>query len=453
MHNPYEILKENKTVRIAYFEHDFEFWYAYHSWNVIAPFQRKWFKALEGTNNILIEGFRASGKTTIVRWWVAWNIIYKKHDYIVVQSNEGGISAEWVRDVAKILCFKSLIEDHGSLYPFDFWKDKMAKAGQSSFETTNDVKIQSISLGETMRWLLKIDKKTKKTFRPSLLILDDIDVEKSVKTESIIDANERKVLGETIGALDPTRRRVIFLWNTINEDGLVPRFRKKFEGIWDIFRQPLIEDEVCVWPDVFTEDVIKKIQEDWDRAFAQNYLLIPFSGGDTIIKRESIKYVDKMPEGVKIKIGIDPAFSMKTWTDAMGFVMTGHQGKTKYVHTMVGFEGREKDEERFCNYVEHMYRLWKASMIHIEQNNGWEIIGRMLKNRGLAVIVEKSAKDKVTHLREFEGCFDRWEVFFLPGTEKGVEQLLSFPHGAKDDIVDAMCYSFHGWSGIVFASA
>lgn len=48
-------------------------------------------------------------------------------------------------------------------------------------------------------------------------------------------------------------------------------------------------------------------------------------------------------------------------------------------------------------------------------------------------MTKKAIKDKVTRLREYEGCFDRGEVFFLPGTEKGVEQLLSFPHGAHDD--------------------
>lgn len=47
--------------------------------------------------------------------------------------------------------------------------------------------------------------------RPDLLILDDIDVEKSVRNADIIDNNERKILGETMGALDPTNNRIIFL--------------------------------------------------------------------------------------------------------------------------------------------------------------------------------------------------------------------------------------------------
>jgi phage terminase large subunit-like protein len=56
----------------------------------------------------------------------------------------------------------------------------------------------------------------------------------------------------------------------------------------------------------------------------------------------------------------------------------------------------------------------------------------------------------VTRLREYEGCFDRGEVFFLPWTEQGVEQLLSFPFGSRDDRVDSMVFSFEQGSSIVF---
>lgn len=100
---------------------------------------------------------------------------------------------------------------------------------------------------------------------------------------------------------------------------------------------------------------------------------------------------------------------------------------------MEGLSGTEKDEERFCSYVENLYKKWNVAMIVVEENNGGLILARMLKKRNLSVMTKKAIKDKVTRLREYEGCFDRGEVFFLPGTEKGVEQLLSFPHGAHDD--------------------
>ncbi len=47
--------------------------------------------------------------------------------------------------------------------------------------------------------------------RPTLAIFDDIDVNKSVSNVEIINQNENRILTETIGSLDPLRRRIIFL--------------------------------------------------------------------------------------------------------------------------------------------------------------------------------------------------------------------------------------------------
>jgi len=63
--------------------------------------------------------------------------------------------------------------------------------------------------------------------------------------------------------------------------------------------------------------VIDKLKNDSERSFAQNYLGVPFSGGDTIIKRASIKYANELPDGCRLVLGIDPAFSENTGTDEM----------------------------------------------------------------------------------------------------------------------------------------
>ena len=110
-------------------------------------------------------------------------------------------------------------------------------------------------------------------------MLDDIDVTKSVANERIIEQNYDKIISETMGALDQTHRRVILLGNVINEDGVVPRFRRTFADTWDIFWQPLIDEHGdCVWPERFTTDIIEKLRSEGERAFGQNYLLIPFTG-------------------------------------------------------------------------------------------------------------------------------------------------------------------------------
>ena len=92
-----------------------------------------------------------------------------------------------------MLMFPRLVEDYGLLFPFDLARDNMAKSSMSSFESTNGVKIEAKSLGKTIRGANTTTKDGQST-RPTLVVFDDIDVEKSVRSEDVIDQNEKKIL-------------------------------------------------------------------------------------------------------------------------------------------------------------------------------------------------------------------------------------------------------------------
>jgi len=188
-----------------------------------------------------------------------------------------------------------IVADYGVMFPLSMKKEDMSKSSVGSFESVTGVKVEAKSLGGTIRGSNTVSKDGKNS-RPTLVIFDDIDVDKSVANPDIIENNERKILGETIGALDPVRRRIIFLGNVINEDGIVPRFKKRFKGVWKIFEQWLFDEKgECVWPELFSPVVIEKLKGDGERAFSQNYLGIPFSGGETIISRSKIRYCKELP--------------------------------------------------------------------------------------------------------------------------------------------------------------
>lgn len=164
--------------------------------------------------------------------------------------------------------------------------------------------------------------------RPTLLVLDDIDVTKSVNNVDIIRQNEQKITGETIGSLDPLRRKIIFLGNVINEDGIVPRFREKYKNAktWDCFWQPLIDEKnVNVRPEVFTDQVVAKLKEDGNIAFNNNYLLIPSQVGSGVFTRAYFDYFllshfedpdsPLKKKDLKCALFIDPAFSSNDDSD------------------------------------------------------------------------------------------------------------------------------------------
>jgi hypothetical protein len=111
------------------------------------------------------------------------------------------------------------------------------------------------------------------------LILDDIDTTDSVRNVEIIDKNENKLRQETIGAMSKEKQRIIFLGNTIGNDGIVRRFAEAIKTEltrWVYLWQPLFDEKgKCVWTEFFTQDAIENIKSTEAESWDQNYLLIP----------------------------------------------------------------------------------------------------------------------------------------------------------------------------------
>lgn len=162
--------------------------------------------------------------------------------------------------------------------------------------------------------------------RPTLLVLDDIDTSDSTANVQVIDKNYRKIVGETLGAMSKERSRVVFLGNVIGEDGIVPRWKEEKENDknWRVFWQKIYaENGESAWEEYINAEKIEKIRSnEGEIAFGQNYLLTPYIGGETIIKREYIHWRDDIPAKMTaVTIGIDPASSTRNFSDSFAIVV------------------------------------------------------------------------------------------------------------------------------------
>lgn len=339
----YQEALKDKVVRVEAMRDNFPLFFAYHFWWEFKQFHIDWMRSLQSNKNTMIEWFRASRKTTLVKWFIVWCICYKKRDYILWQSYEEPDSRSNVTDIAKMLFVSTIVEDYGQLFPIDSKVEDFSKKTQGNFDTTNKVRVQAKGMMQSTRWLNTFDSAKWQTERPDLLVCDDVDVVKSVMNPEIINANERKLLGELFGALDPLDHKIIFLGNTILEDGIVPRLRRLYENNdWrDVFHQPLFINNENVRPEVFTEDVIEDAKGNGKIAFNQNYLLIPASSGTGIFIRDYFDYfleshfemVDSPLQKHDIRWGmfIDPAFSTsKSSDDAVVIILWEHRISKQY---------------------------------------------------------------------------------------------------------------------------
>lgn len=251
-------------------------WFFYYRSDFITllwNFHYEWIEALFSWKNIFIEWFRWSIKTTIVSAYVTYEISNSFCKFVNWQSYDDGASTRNTTNIAIKLLNPLLVVDYWKILMLTWWnKEDLQKKSVWDFDTTTWCKVMATSLWQKLRWAVS------RNARPDRLIIDDIDVSDSVRNPEIINKNYEKLTGETFGAMSKEwKNQIIFLWNTILSDWIVPRFRKEKSWAkgWKIFHQPLIVGWKIVW-DFFTKDLIESIKEDEGLpSFNQNYMLIP----------------------------------------------------------------------------------------------------------------------------------------------------------------------------------
>lgn len=362
--------------------------------------------------------------------------------------------------------WERFVRDFGNLYYPDYatrwWSKKIKRIDK--FVTENHCYVRAMSLGTSPRWKNYTAPDWK--YRPDLLIFDDVDTISSTDSKKKIDKNYEFLLNEVLGGTT-NATQMIFLGNTIYEDGLVPRFREhiKEDKNREIIRIPIYDEEGNIVRDRFVEtdeeaeklnegiyDSNKKITSlESERrrlgtiSFNQNYLLIPYVKGQHVITRDMIKY-DRNCRNYdfdRIYIGVDPAVSEKEGSDYFAITVVGQLQDKHYVLECVALEQSDKNIKKASITVKELYNKRNATACVVETVAYQAVLKTVFSTLWMAVIEEKGKSDKVSLLMEKQYLFEDWKVYFAPGTEDLVEELVAFPNVEHDDRVDSMRMALH----------
>ena len=478
-------IKENKQARKYYYSMDF-FWYCNYYFREYFSFDtpeclKRYYQAIEQWKNVYFKWFRWCAKTTIAQMYVNYCIAYKKRRNIMWYSQTIDNAEENLTYIANSFIWDTdwwerFIYDFWNLYYPEYkttnWQKKIKRIDK--FVTENECYIRAMSLWTSPRW--KNYTASDGKYRPDLIILDDVDTIASTQSKKKIDKNFEfllnEILGWTTGAC-----QIIFLWNTIYEDWIVPRFEEHIKNdknretiilpIYDeqhnIVRDRFVEtDEEAEQLNIWITDSNKKYtsletekRRLWSISFNQNYLLIPYVIWQHIITRDMIKYVEKdqLPLFTKIQIWVDPAVSEKQWTDRFAICVIWFFEQRRYVLECIWLQGTEKNIKRACEVVRNLYIKRKATRVIVETVAYQLVLKWIFKEMWLAVQEQKTTKDKTTRLLEKQILFEDWKVFFTDWTADLVDELLAFPNWDYDDMVDSMLFaltdntkSFYIWA-------
>lgn len=482
-----ELLKKSSLLRNKYFEFNFydfcKFYFMEYYTFETPECLLDIYEALEEWKNVFIEWFRGSAKTTIAQMFVSRCIAYKKKRNIMRYAQTIENAEENLTYIANSFIWDTdwwerFIRDYWNLYYPEYairwWQKKIKRIDK--FITENDCYVRAMSLWTSPRWKNYTAPDWK--FRPDLLVFDDVDTMTSTDSKKKIDKNFEFLLNEVLW-WTTNATQMIFLWNTIYEDWLVPRFREhiKNDKNWITIRIPIYDENNHIVRSRFveTDKEAEKLNEWirdsnrkytsleserrrlWSISFNQNYMLIPYVIWQHIISRDMIQYDEncRWYEFDFIQIWVDPAVSEKEWSDEYAINITWFKWDKIFNLESIWLNWKEKDIGASANVVLQNYQRYNARKVIVETVAYQQVLKNVFKRLWMAVQEYRTIKDKTTRLLEKQVLFEDKKVYFAPWywNDTLIEQLLTFPNWEHDDRIDAMLLAMQTQNKSFFISA
>ena len=185
---------------------------------------------------------RGHGKTTLVKLFVLWCILFTKKSFILIIGATESKAENIVADVMDMLKEQNIIKLFGD-YRVGLEKDTQSLK-KFAFRSRS-ITIAGIGAGTSLRGL------NLKNARPDLMLFDDIQDEDDAQSKALSEALERWLIGTAMKAKSPFGCTFIFIgnvfatpWSLIKKLQKSPRWVKFMTGA-------ILADGTALWPELY----------------------------------------------------------------------------------------------------------------------------------------------------------------------------------------------------------
>jgi len=178
-------------------------------------------------------------------------------------------------------------------------------------------------------------------------------------------------------------------------------------------------------------------------AFQQEYLAQFVEGSGALIRREWIRVGDP-PAGLEVYVGVDLAISQKEDADYTALVALG-QEKDGRVWVLDVLRARATFHETL-QLISSFAAKWKPRVVAVEAAQYQAaLVQELLRTTRLPVKGVKPDRDKVARAAPLIARYEQGLVWHAPTLPREFEEeLVAFPLGEHDDMVDALAYAYMG---------
>ena len=412
------------------------------------PFHKEILDLISDKNNRRIGVIAPRGhakSTTVDMTYPLWAGCFKQEEFVVIISDTYTQAAEFIN------ALKDEFEDNPKIrwlfgdVKGDDWQD-------GEFVLSNGIKYAAKGSGMKIRGIRH------RHTRPTLMIFDDIENDENIKS-----AEQRQKLYHwfTKAAIPALARggRAVIIGTILHFDSLVNKVMKQQDVFksWQtrVFYAITTEEdgtERALWPEHRSLEKLRAMRDDpsdqdfiGSITFAQEYQHKPFSEEDAIIQPDWIKECEpsQVPDRhtrLARVLTIDPAASERQTADFTAMIVADlYTDGNVYIRAI---RNQRTSPSVTADTVRELDEIYKPQVIGIEKGALGLVFRDLLE--GLPVIGLEPDKDKVRRLLAVSRFFEAGRVYTVKNIQNGQafrEQLIEFPKGTHDDMVDAAAYA------------
>ena len=412
-----------------------------------AWFHHDWSKILlYGTGNFAVEAFRESAKTQIV---IRANLLHaltypqEERSYLVIicatqrtaSKKLVEVTREWLNSPSMNGLKQEIRENSGLAF-------------EVHYHNAPPVRIEAYGKGAAVRGLSWGAK------RPDLVIIDDPQDEEDARSETVTAGDWDWFLSDVYFLGQESR--IFIIGNNLGERCIMECIMRNAERLKFTARKIPILDESgkSMWPSKWPLSAIEEERTGFavlgkTDLWYRNKMCECISPDSQKFKREYFRYYDTPPDtrSLNIYTTVDLAISQKVNADYSAIVTVGVNASGHWF--ILDVEYGMYNPSTTMDAIFSAVQKWRPLSVGIEtvayQAALQHFLEQEMPKRGIFFRITplKASKSKEIRIDTLQPRFAVGTVWFKTGAVWLTEienELLSYPHGARDDVIDALAY-------------
>jgi len=376
---------------------------------------------------------RRNGKTTIITKLILWLLGRNRNLRIWVVSKAQSQAKDILRAVEGTMVKNERYREvFGNLVPQNketTWTDSEKVVLRTAYDL-KDPSLRAIGSGGSVL-----------NRRADVIVVDDLLSISNSATAYLRSKLSEWFWLELMPVLEPDGK-IIVLGTRFSDGDLYSEFIEKWGSDNVLIYRTPGADGKAIWEEEYPLDLLNSLREQMGPIlFDLVYINAPSSLALSHIREENFSYWDHWPEEAVIVQGIDPASSTKGSADFFVIATLAYANNKAYLIDLF----RTKIHPSQCiNAIKLQAEKWKPQVINIEADAGQIFLTQLIQEKTALPIRKSTSRNIPKELRFIRIASDLESGrLLLPHrdsriTQEFLKELLSFPRGEYDDILDAV---------------